>query len=720
VKASNGRKHKNKRLSTAKRNRNKQILPALVAVGGACGLATTPASALELGEITVDSSLGQPLRASIAYALNPNEQMFDFCIFLKPGMTANGIPTVSNARVTITDGAIVLNGRTPIREPMLAMQLSVNCPYTAHLARDYTLMIDPALPSEGEPAPLSNAAAPLTPVQTATVTASDIAVTQKPRPAVTRRARPQDDTPIAASSRYQVQPGDSLSQIAARIENRSIALWPAVEDIFAANPDAFLNNDRNLLKAGSWLVIPDMSGSSTVAATSDSSTVTQTTVAPDAASSASYTGLAVPETAALPAEAAETETASEAAAETAAAPAAITEPAPVVEPEVATATDAATPEMRPGDIIVGTDSPFVIPVGADEIVDIPDTAIDGPQVARPAPVVTSRETGDGSWSWLVWLGGAGLALIVGLLAFGRQLRERFGSVAVGAPAVPARRREDTPAPQPAVAELDYDFDGDTLNSRSITLDADLDAGTGLQDGSEMDVAQDFGFTATGATVNHKVDMEITEIAAREDESLTTDIIPPSERFRDTIVEDEILPSEDDAGEDYDLSMMVDATKQLLEDDDPTAKDLMAVAVQTDDGMDDDTNEYTLSKEVDYQILEQDYEDELTATQALNKEIEEAARALVERMDDVDVGDETAKMPSSEDPEKTAEMPGAADPEITAELTANLPASGDAQNEDFSDSVLIPELTAEMSVTETGKTIEMESGSIDTKKSKKAS
>jgi hypothetical protein len=94
VKASNGRKHKNKRLSTAKRNRNKQILPALVAVGGACGLATTPASALELGEITVDSSLGQPLRASIAYALNPNEQMFDFCIFLKPGMTANGIPTV--------------------------------------------------------------------------------------------------------------------------------------------------------------------------------------------------------------------------------------------------------------------------------------------------------------------------------------------------------------------------------------------------------------------------------------------------------------------------------------------------------------------------------------------------------------------------------------------------------------------------------------------------
>ena len=173
--------------------------------------------------------------------------------------------TVSNARVTITDGAIILNGRRPIREPLLAMQLSVNCPYTAHLARDYTLMIDPALPTDGERVALRNEAEPLTPVQISTVTATDIVTAQKPRPAVpTRRVRPQDDTPIATSSRYLVQTGDSLSQIASRIENRSVALWPAVAEIFAANPDAFLNNDPNLLKAGSWLVIPDMTGGSAV------------------------------------------------------------------------------------------------------------------------------------------------------------------------------------------------------------------------------------------------------------------------------------------------------------------------------------------------------------------------------------------------------------------------------------------------------------------------
>jgi len=370
VKASNGRKHKNKELKTVKRKTKGQILPALVAVGGACGLATAPASALELGEISIDTTLGQPLRASIAYALSPNEQMFDSCIFLKPGISANGIPNVSNARITITDNAIILNGRMPIREPLLAMQLSVNCPYTAHLARDYTLMINPALTTDGERVALRNEAEPLTPVQISTVTATDIVSEQKPRPTVPRRVRPQDDTPIATSSRYLVQSGDSLSQIASRIENRSVALWPAVAEIFAANPDAFLNNDPNLLKAGSWLVIPDMTGGSAV---------TQTTVAPDVESSAFYAGVTVAETAAAPAEVAE--------------PVPVPEPAPVAESARGPVEETARPEMRPGDIIVGTDSPFVVPVGADEIIDIPDTAI-----LVMAAVAWRRRIGIDSWS----------------------------------------------------------------------------------------------------------------------------------------------------------------------------------------------------------------------------------------------------------------------------------------------------------------------------------
>jgi hypothetical protein len=710
VKASRARKHKNRKLSTAKRRSNKQILPALIAVGGACGLAAAPVSALELGNIRIDSSLGQPLRASIAYALNPNEQMFDFCIFLKPGLTANGIPVLSNARITITDGAIVLNGRVPIREPLLAMQLSVNCPYTAHLARNYTLMLDPALPTADEPVARDTDAAALTPAQTPTVTASGLAGAQKPTPTVPTRVRPQDNTPIAASSRYLVQAGDSLSQIVARIENRSVALWPAVEVIFAVNPDAFLNDDRNLLKAGSWLVIPDMSGETVVAAASDASPVPQTAVAPDAQSSASYTGVTATETATAPAEVAEPASVPEAAAATVEAAA---------EPAIATNEAPARPEMRPGDIIIGSDSPFVIPVGSDEIVDIPEVAIESQPIAKPAPPIVSRNTGDdgtsGAWSWLLWLGGTGLALILGLLMFGRQLRQRFGSVAVSAPAVPSRRVDDPPAAQSPGADVDFDFDDDTLNSQAMTLDVDLGAGTGLQDGSEMDVAQDYGFSASGDN-DYQVDLEITEHASRDEEAQPTDIIPPERHPDSTVLESEIMPSDDDAvpegdtTEDYDMSMIVDATKHALEDITATTKDLQAVLVAADSESESDssgqtTRQQTSIKNADYQILEQDYEDEMTATQALNKEIEEAAQALAERMDEVDINGDTTEMPVSPDVD------------TTAELTANLQPSGKAQNEDFADSGNIPELLVENPLGEIDSTSEMESGSIDTKKSK---
>lgn len=707
MKAPNARKHKNRKMSTAKRKTNMQILPALVAVGGACGLAAAPASALELGQIRVDSTLGQPLRASIAYALSPNEQMFDFCIFLKPGRSANGIPVVGNVRIAITDSVIVLNGRTPIREPLLAMQLSVNCPYTARLARDYTLMIDPALPGESDPVALSTDAAPLIPVETSTETAANIVSARKPAPIVPASVRPQDDTPIATSSRYLVQAGDSLSQIAARIENRSVALWPAVDAIFAVNPDAFMNNDRDLLKAGSWLLIPDMTDASTVATTISSSAVQQNTVDSDAESSAAYSGVAVADTSAAPVPEAVAATTEEAA-EPLAAPL-----AEAAEPVIATIAEVTRTEMRPGDIIVGTDSPFIIPIGANEVVDIPDIAIEAPLIARPAPAIVSRETGDGgisgAWSWLIWLGGTGLALMLGLFMFGRQLRERFGSVAVGTPAVPSRRDGDEPAPRPVISDIDYNFDDDTLNSRTISLDADLDAGTGLQDGGELDVAQDYGFSASGSN-DYQLDLEITEQAAREEDLLPTDIIPPSEKKRETILENEILPTdddvaEDDVDEDYDMSMIVDATSVALDDITSTTKDLQAVLVATDDDSDSDDTVQTLNKEGDYQILEQDYEDEFTATQVLDKEIEEAARALAERMDDGDAGNDTTEMPVSLDAENTAE------------LTANLPASGSAENEDFDDAGVIPDLTVEMPSAESDTVIEIDAGRSAAKKSK---
>jgi hypothetical protein len=732
VKKSKGRNQKHKKLGTAKRKTNKQILPALAAVGGACGLAVTPASALELGDIRVDSALGQPLRASIAYALAPNEQMFDFCIFLKPGMTANGMPVISNARVTITGNAIVLNGRMPIKEPLLAMQLSVNCPYTAHLARDYTLMIDPPLPSEGERAVLSTERPPMTPVQRSTVTESDLPVAVRPRP-VPRRStrRPQDETPIAARSRYLVQQGDSLSQIVARIEERTMPLWPAVNAIFEANPDAFLDNDPNLLKAGSWLDIPDLTDAGVVTTLASSQPVTEPVSQTPTATA--YPGAAIAQTeTAIESEApAEVATAVESAqdqslpkplpqpaptVESTAEPELIAEvteaPEPVVEPvEVPTA---ATPQLRPGDFVIGTDNPFVVPVGSDDaVIDIPDSELRGPQVAQPVPsvAVTNEDEGgiSGGWAWLLWLGGAGLAMILGLFIFGRQLREYFGSVPDAVPAVPQRRSDDAQA-RPTIADVDYNFDATTITGHKISLDADLADGTGLQESDEMDVAQDFAFSATES----EIDMEIPELPVEDEELPSTDIMPAQASEDATILDSEVLPtdkSEEEDDEDYSVSMNVDATKQILDDNTATTKDLQAIMVDTTtDIIDDDTSEYSLSKSAEYQILEQDYEEELTATQALNKEIEAAARALAVQMDEAEGKDKTSEMPA----------PQPQDPDMTAELTANLEAPGDAQNEEFGDTGGIPDLMVEMPESDSDETLDVESPVIESEKKEASS
>jgi hypothetical protein len=150
-------------------------------------------------------------------------------------------------------------------------------------------------------------------------------------------------------------------------------------------------------------------------------------------------------------------------------------------------------------------------------------------------------------------------------------------------------------------------------------------------------------------------------------------------------------------------MIVDVTKEDVVKPDATEKDLQAVQVETAD--ESNAEDYTLSQEVDYKILEQDYEDEFTATQALNAEIEKAAAELADRMD-IDV---------------------------TGEMTAKLPENTQAVNDDISDSGVAEEMTAELHGADNDKTVEMpgnddeltadmevESGIIDTKKKKKAS
>ena len=625
--------------NTIDRATTRALLP-LVAIGG--GLAVTPAMALELGELTVQSSLGQPLRASIAYALAPNEMLSNSCVAVGGGRSTGGLPGIGKSAVSITDSAIVITGETVVREPMLGTRVTINCPYTPNLSREYMLFVDPATVAPVLAAPVA------APVVEATV--QPAARTTTPR---TTRTAPLDTTPIGQSTRYQVKAGETLGDIAGRIENRSMSLWPAVNAIFEANPGAFIDDDPNKLKAGSWLTIPSFAGSAPVVA--------------DTAAPAQVVDGSVYEPPIL-------EEITESVAEKAAVE------SPVVEDAVATTS---LRELRPGDVVMDSENPYAEP---QSTVLIPDTELEGPTTTSESPNVPTAtiatETSSEPGSMLAWFVGGGVAILGLLVLFGRRIRSRFGSTPVGAIAATAASFEQD--------VTDYDIDDDSPTEENLALDADLVLGTGLSQGTDMDIAQDFGFAAT-------TELDIELPFEPEPTVSETDILPPLRDKMASILESEVLPEDDD----YDMSVIMDATK-MPQHEEVTERDLKAVEVVSDNEtlISDD---YTISKEVEYDILEQDYEDEMTATQALNLEIARAAADLKATLDGAE--DPTAEIPLATVTEidVTAEMPVQqeddtietalqTDPGDTAAVTINLAAD---------------DKTAEMPVANDDETAEME-------------
>ena len=625
--------------NTIDRATTRALLP-LVAIGG--GLAVTPAMALELGELTVQSSLGQPLRASIAYALAPNEMLSNSCVAVGGGRSTGGLPGIGKSAVSITDSAIVITGETVVREPMLGTRVTINCPYTPNLSREYMLFVDPATVAPVLAAPVA------APVVEATV--QPAARTTTPR---TTRTAPLDTTPIGQSTRYQVKAGETLGDIAGRIENRSMSLWPAVNAIFEANPGAFIDDDPNKLKAGSWLTIPGFAGSAPVVA--------------DTAAPAQVVDGSVYEPPIL-------EEITESVAEEAA-----------VEDSVVEETVATTSlrELRPGDVVMDSENPYAEP---QSTVLIPDTELEGPTTTSESPNVPTAtiatETSSEPGSMLAWFVGGGVAILGLLVLFGRRIRSRFGSTPVGAIAATAASFEQD--------VTDYDIDDDSPTEENLALDADLVLGTGLSQGTDMDIAQDFGFAAT-------TELDIELPFEPEPTVSETDILPPLRDKMASILESEVLPEDDD----YDMSVIMDATK-MPQHEEVTERDLKAVEVVSDNEtlISDD---YTISKEVEYDILEQDYEDEMTATQALNLEIARAAADLKATLDGAE--DPTAEIPLATVTEidVTAEMPvqqeddtietvSQTDPGDTAAVTINLAAD---------------DKTAEMPVANDDETAEME-------------
>jgi hypothetical protein len=257
----------------------------------------------------------------------------------------------------------------------------------------------------------------------------------------------------------------------------------------------------------------------------------------------------------------------------------------------------------------------------------------------------------------MWLAG-GFVVFIGLLLFGRRSRYSASPITpLGDQAADSVAADHSTSIE-AVAPADYDIEDDSPTEENLSLDADLVVGTGLEAGSHADVGQDFGFAQTTS-----LDIELPFEPEAEDTSndtLDSSLVITRE---ESILDSEILPD----NEDYDVSVVMDATK-MPQPEDVTQRDLKAIEV--DDAA---TDSYTIEKDIDLDILAQDYEDELTQTQALSAEL---ARAAVDIA--VDADDETAD--HLQETGVTIEMPPPIATLTELDITEHLPAG----NEDFVD------------------------------------
>src|SRR6056297_3528432 len=592
--------------STRQSTRQSTPRSTLVASCVCALLAGGPAAALELGEPVVRSGLGQPLEVVVPYATWGNERLTADCVSLVRGQPDDpaGLPALTAGRVSSTAGnRLVIRSDRGIREPLLGMNLKVDCASTPFIIRSYTLIIDPPglAPVTAEPAPVP--APRRAPAEPAAVLPASSANGRTSRANV-----PAPTEPLSPGSAYRVRVGDTLSTIAQRVTDRPGGIWATAERIFAANPEAFIGGDMDRLRAGSVLEIPATDtkataggpAAATPAATATAAT-TPTRAAPpaDASMSAGEATLAAP-------------TAGAGGSAEAAAPAAT---APATSTPSTAAAAASAERIRPAvrqamdEMAAEPPSPFKSePAGDASTADA--GLVQTP--AGPAPRIADDDAAPrASVSPLfAALFGAGIGLLLGLVIFRSSLREFFRRAptpAAGAATVADRNDgaaidgEDTDViatpvfeqaePDVIVSEEEW---SDAAQSKLRSLD--LDFGDEEDDAGTVDLSDDVITEQQLAVARMNFpDFDDSESVEETDGAA---VLPPEERVDESMI------------------MEVDTGAELAADTD---------ARKTGDGNADDTG--SLATVADLEMLEEDYEQEFTATQRLAKQLADAAIAL---------------------------------------------------------------------------------------------
>jgi len=235
----------------------------------AAALAFSPAAwSLGLGEAKVESYLNQPLKARIDLITQASDDLSTVTAQLASaadyeliGVSVEGIPVPMRFTVEDIDGDAYLSAtsRLPISDPVVRLIVEVNWS-SGRMLREYTLFLDPPSVPDVAPAPRiekrAAVSAPAAAEPSAPQTAPPVEQAAAP-PAEPAAAAPAPVSPAAGSEYGPVRNGETLWGIASGWARGSgLNINQVMIAIQRENPDAFLNNNINLLKRGAILRLP--------------------------------------------------------------------------------------------------------------------------------------------------------------------------------------------------------------------------------------------------------------------------------------------------------------------------------------------------------------------------------------------------------------------------------------------------------------------------------
>lgn len=259
-------------------------------------LPATDAWALALGRITVQSALGEPLRAEVeipqlsaAEADSLQAAIASPAAFRAQGMEFTG--TANSVRVQVqkrANGSAVLklSSFQPVNDPFVDLVIDANWA-SGKLQRNYTLLLDP--PATRRPAPTPTTAAQATPAVVPAPAPAPVrpAVTTRPAPGSVNMAgrdlrndrdhdeaatKPQQKrqagtaAPAGSGDEVRVRTGDTAGRIAAAHKPAGVSLDQMLVAMLRSNPQAFVNGNINRMRSGAVIQLPDQAAAQATSA----------------------------------------------------------------------------------------------------------------------------------------------------------------------------------------------------------------------------------------------------------------------------------------------------------------------------------------------------------------------------------------------------------------------------------------------------------------------